>query len=274
MNSISRKLIKSGKSIGFVPTMGSLHEGHLSLIRRSKKENDITVVSVFVNPIQFSKGEDYKKYPRDIKNDRVKAVDAGCDILFFPDKDSLYQDNFSTYVEVEGLTEIMCGASRPRHFRGVATICLKLFNIVRAHRAYFGQKDYQQSVIIRKMVRDLNINIDIKVLPTIRESSGLAMSSRNSYLNQQEYYKAGYIYKSLKNAQCSLRAGNRNSRKITSDIARLLKEKGIHVEYISVSDPVTLKSLKYIDSKALISLAVRIGKTRLIDNILVAPGKK
>jgi pantoate--beta-alanine ligase len=269
MNSVSRRLIKSGKRIGFVPTMGALHEGHLSLIEKAKKENDVVAVSIFINPKQFSKGEDYKQYPRDIKSDRLKAAKAGCDILFYPNKDSIYKNDFSTYVEVKGLSDIMCGASRPGHFRGVATICLKLFNITMAHSAYFGQKDYQQVVIIKKMVNDLDVNIDIRMLPTVRKPSGLAMSSRNSYLSQKEYNLAGLIYSTLKNAKRLITAGERRSLKIISGISATLKENGIAIDYIAIADPITLQSLKHIEGKALIALAARIGKTRLIDNIVV-----
>jgi pantoate--beta-alanine ligase len=269
MNAVSRKLIKSGRRIGFVPTMGALHEGHLSLVRKAKKENDIVVVSVFINPKQFSMGEDYKKYPRDIRGDKLKAVEAGCDIFFCPEKDSIYEEDFSTYVDVEGLSDVMCGMSRPGHFKGVTTICLKLFNIVMAHSAYFGQKDYQQAVIIKKMAKDLNVNIDIKVLPTVRQPSGLAMSSRNSYLSRKEHKLAGLIYESLKDANRLIHSGERRSVKIISGVSAALKRNNMAIDYITIADPATLKSLKYIKGKALIALAVRIGKIRLIDNMIV-----
>ncbi|TSA56270.1 pantoate--beta-alanine ligase, partial [bacterium] len=237
MNSVSRKLIKSGKSIGLVPTMGALHDGHLSLIKKARKENDKVIVSVFINPKQFSNGEDYERYPKDIRNDGLKAAESGCDILFCPGKDSIYKKDFATYVEVQGLSEVMCGISRPCHFRGVVTICLKLFNIVMPNRAYFGQKDYQQAVIIKKMVKDLNVNTDIKDLPTVRELSGLAMSSRNSYLNCEERKLAALIYKSLKYAKSSIRAGERRSVKVISDISKALKSHHINIDYISIVDP-------------------------------------
>ena len=269
MNSVSRKLIKSGKSIGLVPTMGALHDGHLSLIKKARKENDKVVVSVFINPKQFSNGEDYERYPKDIRNDGLKAAKSGCDILFCPRKDSIYKKDFATHVEVQGLSEAMCGISRPCHFKGVVTICLKLFNIVIPSRAYFGQKDYQQAVIIKKMVKDLNVNTDIKDLPTVRESSGLAMSSRNSYLSCEERKLATLIYKSLKDAKSLITAGERCSVRVISDISKTLKSHHINVDYISIVDPATLKDIKQIHGKALIALAVKIGKTRLIDNILV-----
>jgi len=270
MNSVSRKLIRSGKSIGLVPTMGALHYGHLSLIKKARKENDIVIVSVFINPKQFSKGEDYERYPKDIINDRLKAAKFGCDILFHPDNDSIYKKDFATHVKVEGLSEAMCGISRPHHFKGVATICLKLFNIVMPGRAYFGQKDYQQAVIIKRMVEDLNVNTDIKALPTVRESSGLAMSSRNSYLSCQERKLADFIYRSLKDAQRLIKSGERRSAKVISDISKALRSHHINIDYISIVDPTELKNLKHTKGKVLIALAVRIGKTRLIDNILVS----
>jgi pantoate--beta-alanine ligase len=269
MNSVSRRLVKSGNHIGLVATMGAFHEGHLSLIRQAKKENDITVVSIFINPKQFSKGEDYDKYPRNIGNDKLMAAQAGCDILFHPDKNSMYKKDFSTYVEVEGLSDIMCGVSRPCHFRGVTTVCLKLFNIVMAHNAYFGQKDYQQAVIIKKMAKDLDVNIGIKVLPTVRELPGLAMSSRNNYLSRKERQLAGAIYRSLKDAEHLIHAGESRSIKIISNISTALKKNSMTIDYIAIVDPATLKSLERIKGKALIAIAVRIGQTRLIDNIIV-----
>jgi pantoate--beta-alanine ligase len=269
MNFVSENAIRKKKGIGFVPTMGALHEGHTSLIRKARQENDFVVASVFVNPMQFGKGEDYKRYPRNIKTDKAKAEKAGCDILFYPDAGRLYPENFSTYVQVKGLSDIMCGASRPGHFKSVATICLKLFNIVMCRRAYFGQKDYQQAIIIKKMAKDLNINVNIRVLPVVREPSGLAMSSRNSYLKPEEYKKAAMIYKSLKESRDLVKTGEKHSVKIISALSKALKCNGMNIDYISVVDPETLENIKQIKKKALIALAVRIGRTRLIDNILV-----
>ena len=269
MNTASRRLMESGKSIGFVPTMGALHDGHLSLIERAKKENDIVVVSVFVNSKQFCRGEDYKKYPRNKSIDRIKAAKAGCDILFCPGNGSIYKKDFKTCVEVHGLSDVMCGLSRPGHFKGVTLICLKLFNIVMPQKVYFGQKDYQQSVIIKKMVKDLDVNVKITVLPTVRELSGLAMSSRNSYLSAREKKIAGLVYKSLKDAKRAINAGKKRPARIISDISALLEKNDMDIDYVKIVDPATLNDVKQIRSRALIALAVKIGKTRLIDNILV-----
>jgi pantoate--beta-alanine ligase len=268
-HSFLRQLISSGKSIGFVPTMGALHQGHMSLIEQAKKDNDIVVVSVFVNPKQFLRGEDFDKYPHDIIKDKKKASAAGCDILFYPDKDLLYPKDFSTYVDVGELSGFMCGVSRPGHFKAVATICLKLFNIIMPARAYFGQKDYQQALIIRRMVKDLDMGLDIKVLPIIREPSGLAMSSRNNYLNSMQRRKAGLIYRSLMSAQEKILSGEKSVSKIACDMRKILAVPGLSIDYISIADPFSLRPLKKINNKALIAVAVKVGKTRLIDNILV-----
>jgi pantoate--beta-alanine ligase len=269
VNSVSKNLIKSGKRIGFVPTMGALHEGHISLIKKARCENDIVVVSIFINPKQFCINEDYNEYPKDISGDKIKAKAAGCDILFCPDKSSLYKKDFSTYVEVQGLSEGMCGASRPGHFKGVATICIKLFNIVMPDTAYFGQKDYQQALIIKKMAEDLNMNLDIKVLPIVREPSGIAMSSRNTRLNFQQTQKAGLIYKSLVSAKKMIYSGERDVAGIIRHMRKILSVPGISIDYISITDPVSLKALRKINKQALIAAAIKIGGTRLIDNMLV-----
>lgn len=269
VNSVLKGLIKSGKRIGLVPTMGALHEGHISLIKKARLENDIVVVSIFINPKQFCANEDYNKYPKDISGDKIKAKAAGCDILFCPDKGSLYKKDFSTYVEVQGLSEGMCGASRPGHFKGVATICIKLFNIVMPDTAYFGQKDYQQALIIKKMAEDLNMNPDIKVLPVVREPSGIAMSSRNARLNFQQKQKAGLIYKSLISAKKMIYSGERGAAGIIRHMRKILSVPGISIDYVSITDPVSLKALQKINKQALIAVAIKIGGTRLIDNILI-----
>jgi pantoate--beta-alanine ligase len=271
VNSVLKGLIKSGKRIGFVPTMGALHEGHISLIKKARCENDIVVVSIFINPKQFCIDEDYDKYPKDISGDKIKAETAGCDILFCPDKGSLYKKDFSTYVEVQGLSEGMCGASRPGHFKGVATICIKLFNIVMPDTAYFGQKDYQQALIIKKMAEDLNMNLDIKVLPVVREPSGIAMSSRNARLNFQQKQKAGLIYQSLISAKKMVYSGERNANRIMRHMRKILSVPGISIDYVSITDSASLKALQKINKQALIAVAIKIGGTRLIDNILVKP---
>jgi len=196
-----KKIKKENRTIGFVPTMGSLHEGHLSLIRKAKKLTDIVIVSIFVNPTQFGTGEDYGKYPRDLKGDKIKAKKAGADVIFNPTISAMYPSNYCTYVEVERLTLPLCGAHRPGHFKGVTTVVSKLFNIIQPDIAFFGQKDAQQAIIIKRMTKDLNWDIKIKILPTIREKNGLAMSSRNKYLSKKEREKASIIYKSLKKAK-------------------------------------------------------------------------
>ena len=260
---------KKRKSIGFVPTMGDFHEGHLSLLRKAKKDNDIVVASIFVNPAQFGPNEDYKKYPMDIKGDTQKASKAGCDILFCPDAGSMYPQGFNTYVEVEEASDIMCGKSRPGHFRGVATICTKLFNIITPTAAYFGQKDYQQAFIIKKMVKDLNIDINIKVLPIVRERSGIALSSRNRYLTDPEIEDAKLLYKALKKARGLITHGEDSVSEVRSAMKSILNKSDVAIDYIDIVCPDTLSKERVVNSRVLVALAVRIGTTRLIDNILV-----
>ena len=261
------KIKKQNLSIGFVPTMGYLHEGHLSLIRRAKKDADFVIVSIFVNPIQFGPKEDFKKYPRNIKKDTRLCRENGVDIIFTPSAKSIYQNSFSTYVNVENLTENLCGASRKGHFRGVTTVVTKLFNIIKPDMAYFGQKDAQQVVVIKKMVKDLNVPLKIKIMPIIREKDGLAMSSRNAYLNSQERLRALSIYKSLKLAKALYKNGERNAKKIIKKMRNLIsKEKYIKVDYVSIVDLENLKNINKISKKILIAVAVKIGKIRLIDN--------
>lgn len=270
MREVSKNLRMRNKSIGFVPTMGALHEGHLSLIRRAKEENDVAVVSIFVNPIQFSKGEDYERYPRTIERDRELLKKLEIDYLFLPDENSLYPQGYSTYVVVEGLSDKLCGKFRPGHFRGVATIVCKLFNIVRPTRAYFGQKDYQQTLIVRKMVDELNLDIEIVVGPTIRESDGLAMSSRNLYLNQREREAATVIYRSLKEGERLLKERVPPSE-VSSEIRKILQSEPLvsEIQYAGVYDPETLDECSENKDEYLIAVAIKIGETRLIDNLLV-----
>ena len=260
---------KKRKSIGLVPTMGDFHEGHLSLIRKTKKENDIVVASIFVNPAQFGPNEDYKKYPRDIKGDAQKAMKVGCDILFCPDAGSIYPKGFSTYVEVCDASDIMCGKSRPGHFRGVATICTKLFSIITPDTAYFGQKDYQQAFIIKKMVRDLNIDINVKVLPIVRDRSGIALSSRNRYLTDLEMEDAKLLYKALKKARDLIMHGEDSVSKVRLAMKSILNKPNVCIDYIDIVCPDTLSKKRVVNSRVLVALAVKIGTTRLIDNILV-----
>lgn len=270
MREITKGLKAKSKSIGFVPTMGALHEGHLSLIKRAKEENDITVVSIFVNPTQFAQGEDFEKYPRDLESDSEKLKKIGIDYLFYPEVNMLYPSGYSTFVSVENISNKLCGKFRPGHFLGVATIVCKLFNIINPNRAYFGQKDYQQTLIIKKMVEDLNFDVEIIVCPIIREPNGLAMSSRNSYLNDEEREAASIIYKSLLEGEKLLKA-NINPAEVTLKIQEILKKEPHvrEIQYAGVFDPFTLDELNEKKDKYLVAIAVKIGNTRLIDNILV-----
>jgi len=255
-------------SVGFVPTMGYLHQGHLSLVKRAKKENSTVVVSIFVNPTQFGRGEDFRQYPRDLDRDLEMLEGAKTDIVFMPSEEEMYPDGFNSWVDVEGVTERLEGASRPGHFRGVATICAKLFNIVQPTRAYFGEKDAQQVVVIKKMVADLNMGLEIVVVPTVRESDGLAMSSRNTYLGPRERKAAPVLFQALSLAGELWRGGERNAAKIRRKMTSLIqKEPLARIDYISIADSNTLEELRKIDRPALVSLAVKIGRTRLIDNI-------
>ncbi|WDV46449.1 pantoate--beta-alanine ligase [Clostridiaceae bacterium M8S5] len=254
--------------IGLVPTMGYLHEGHISLIRTSKGENDITVLSIYVNPTQFALDEDLDNYPTDLENDKKVAKEAGADIIFIPCNEIMYSNNHLTYVTVDNLTNNLCGKSRPTHFNGVTTIVTKLFNIVQPDKAYFGQKDAQQAIIIKKMVNDLNIPIKIIECPIVREKDGLAMSSRNAYLNKNERNKATILYKSLQYAKSLIIKGERNAHKITSNIANMItKESGVNIDYINVVDVNTLEDISILKGNILIAIAVKLGDTRLIDNI-------
>ena len=271
MQDTSEGHILHSRKIGFVPTMGALHEGHLSLVRRARQENDIAVVSIFVNPIQFGPSEDFNKYPRDFEADAEKLRREEVDILFVPDVLHLYPQGFSTYVEVEKVSDRLCGAFRPGHFKGVATVVLKLFHIVRPARAYFGQKDYQQAIIIKKMVKDLDTNIDIVVCPTVREKDGLAMSSRNAYLDKREREAAAVIYSCLSEAADLSKSGIIN----ISHIKVIMQEKLLHeplvskIDYAGVYDPETLDEPSGMSGYVLLAVAVRIGDTRLIDNMLL-----
>jgi len=265
-----RALKRRGKTIGFIPTMGYLHEGHLSLVRRARKECDIVVISIFVNPSQFGPREDFKKYPRNMKRD-MRLCKPYCDILFYPSARAMYSEDFLTYVTVDTLSTVLCGASRPGHFRGVVTIVAKLFNCVMPDKAYFGQKDAQQAVIIRKMVTDLDMPIEIKTLPIIREQDGLAMSSRNKYLSPRERAESTVLYQSLCLAKKLIAQGERKSAVAVSQMKKLIKKaKSARIDYVSVNDVHTLEPLKRIRGQVYILIAVNIGKTRLIDNIKIS----
>jgi len=260
-----------GNSIGFVPTMGFLHEGHLSLIRNSVQRNDCTVVSIYVNPTQFGPGEDYQQYPRDFKRDEEILSQEGVDYLFACQDKEMYPDGYKTFVEVHDYQDLMCGASRPGHFRGVCTVVLKLFNIVKPDRAYFGQKDAQQAVIIKKMVEDLNLDVQISVLPIVREDDGLALSSRNILLNPKERSVARCLYQSLESAKEAFLEGEKKSERIKILIKNHIEKQEVaNIDYIEIVNKDTLKPMsEIIKGKTLIALAVYIGKVRLIDNNIV-----
>lgn len=276
MQSTSNGLIVRMKSIGFVPTMGALHEGHLSLVRRAGQENDVTVVSIFVNPIQFGPSEDFNKYPRDMEGDTEKLRDAGVDILFMPDANSMYPEGFSTHVEVEAISDKLCGSFRPGHFKGVATVVAKLVNIVKPTRAYFGQKDFQQTVVIQRFVKDLDMDIDVVVCPTIREQDGLAMSSRNVYLDKEMRAASVIVYKCLSEASAMISSGIIKTDPVKRAMhERLHKEPAVSgIDYAGIYDPETLNELSEIKGDVLIAIAVKIGNTRLIDNMLVNARKE
>jgi pantoate--beta-alanine ligase len=256
------------ETVGFVPTMGYLHEGHISLVRQARSKNRSVVVSIFVNPTQFGPREDLARYPRDETRDLAMLEKAVTDIVFLPGAEEMYPPNYDTWVVVDKLTERLEGAVRPGHFKGVATICNKLFNIVAPQAAYFGQKDAQQVLVIKKMAADLNMRLDIVVLPTVREADGLAMSSRNAYLNPFERQAAGVLYRALQAAQKLWSNGERDAATARMQMTELISREPLaRVDYISVANPETLAELEYLQASALVSLAVIIGKTRLIDNI-------
>ncbi len=264
------ELRKAGKTIGLVPTMGALHQGHLSLIEHAKKESDVVVVSIFVNPFQFGPKEDFNQYPRNIQGDTEICGSAGADILFTPSASDIYPQGYGTYVSVENLSNVLCGITRPGHFRGVATVVLKLFNIIKPHKSFFGQKDYQQTVIIKRMAEDLNVEAEIVVLPTIRESDGLAMSSRNRYLSKTERQSAAVIYRSLKAGISLFEQGERNSGRLRDAVTGIIHEEpSIKTEYVAVIHPETLEEATEVRKGTVIAIAVRVGNTRLIDNIIL-----
>ena len=269
MKETVKRLKKEGKKVGFVPTMGYLHEGHVSLIRCSKKDNDITVVSIFVNPIQFGKNEDLDRYPRDLDRDLEICEREGVDYLFYPSVDEMYPEGFSTYVEVEGITEKLCGAFRPGHFRGVTTVVSKLFNIVQPDRAYFGEKDYQQLKVIQRMVKDLNMDVEVIGCPLIREEDGLALSSRNKYLTPEERKSALSISKALFNAKKMFENGEKDPEKVIDEIKNMISSQPFvkKIQYVEVVDPETLTPKKRLEKGDVIAVAVFVGNTRLIDNI-------
>ncbi|HQF84144.1 MAG: pantoate--beta-alanine ligase [Syntrophaceae bacterium] len=257
----------AGKRISFVPTMGYFHEGHLSLMRRARQVADHVVVSIYVNPTQFGPKEDFSSYPRDFERDAQMAQEVGVDIIFYPSNDEMYPEGYQTYVEVREVTQNLCGQSRPHHFLGVTTVCCKLFNIVKPHSAVFGKKDFQQLTAIRRMVADLNLDLEIIGLPTFREDDGLAMSSRNVYLNEEERKSALTLVAALRNAQKLYAEGQRDASLMIGQARRLIEAAPFtKIDYIKICDTATLEDVNRIDSEAVMALAVRVGKTRLIDN--------
>jgi len=265
-----REIKEMKKTSGFVPTMGYFHRGHLSLIRNAKKDNDIALISVFVNPAQFGENEDFLKYPRDPARDRRMAEDEGADIFFEPAVREMYPEGYRTYIEVDGLSGLLCGKSRPGHFRGVATVVAKLLNIVRPDVLYLGQKDAQQAVILKKMVKDLDFDVKVKVLPTVREDDGLAMSSRNRYLSDEERKAAPLIYRALLEAKTGIEGGCTDPAEISRMAEVIIAgEKKFRIDYVNIVDAANLKPVRKIEGTVLIAVAARLGDTRLIDNILI-----
>lgn len=263
---------EKGQTIGFVPTMGFFHRGHLELIKKARAENDLVVVSIFVNPTQFGPNEDYKKYPRNLKKDKKLASQIGVDYIFTPSADEIYPEDFSTYVKVEGMSNLLCGKYRRGHFRGVTTVVAILFNIVRPDRAYFGAKDYQQLVIIKKMVKDLNFGIEIREVSIVREKDGLAMSSRNEYLNPEERQVALVINKALRETKETFLQGQRHTGVILEKAEKVLNnEPAFKLEYLDICDAENLENINEISKKAIVAVAGYVGQTRLIDNIILNP---
>jgi pantoate--beta-alanine ligase len=270
MRSASRDTRSEGKRFGFVPTMGALHEGHLSLVRAAKAKSDVVAVSIFVNPLQFGPTEDLAKYPRSFERDRELLEKEAVDIVFAPQPEEMYPKGAVTYVTVEGLSEKLCGRSRPGHFRGVATVVAKLFHIVEPDLAFFGQKDAAQATIIRRMVRDLNLPIEIVVCPIIREPDGLAMSSRNVYLRPEERKAAPVLNRSLTETKNRFDQGERNARKLIAAGKRVLaQESRVRLDYFEIVDPDTLDPVLEVTRSALVAIAALVGNTRLIDNMLL-----
>ncbi len=267
MREVRRRL---SEPVGLVPTMGYFHEGHLSLVRRARAENPSVVVSIFVNPTQFGPQEDFKSYPRDTQRDLAMLEKEKTDIVFMPSAAEIYPPQFNSWVAVDKLTERLEGTSRPGLFRGVTTVCAKLFNIIQPTKAYFGQKDAQQAIVIKKMVADLNMNLEIVTLATVREPDGLAMSSRNTYLNPQERQAAVVLYQALSLAQKLWSQGEKDAERLRQEMRALIQQQPLaKVDYVSVANAETLAELDTVSAPALVSLAVRIGKTRLIDNVVL-----
>lgn len=267
--------VSKNKTIGLVPTMGFLHEGHLSLIRKAKKENELIVVSIFVNPTQFGPEEDFGTYPRNIKSDTKLAIEAGADIIFNPSVNEMYPKDSSTWVNVEGdITTILCGASRPTHFKGVTTVVNMLFNIVEPNKAYFGQKDAQQVAVLTKMTKDLHLNVELVICPIIREVDGVALSSRNTYLNKDERKQASILYKSLQMALDAFRNGQNSVDELETLIKNQISTMHLaEIDYVNIRSFPSLNKIKDVKGRALAAVAVKFGKTRLIDNVILEKKK-
>jgi pantoate--beta-alanine ligase len=266
---IAERARADGRLVGLVPTMGFFHEGHLELMRRARAECGVVVVSLFVNPTQFGPSEDYGAYPRDLERDGALAGEVGVDYLFSPDAEEMYPEGFQTTVSVEELSGVMCGESREGHFDGVATVVAKLFNIIPAHRAYFGQKDAQQLLVIRRMARDMNFPIEVIAVPTVREEDGLAMSSRNSYLFPEERRAAAVLYRSLEAAASLIDSGEKSAGIVREEMERVMTtEPLVNLEYITICDNIYLQPLSELSGDVLVALAARVGGARLIDNMV------
>ncbi|MFA6017073.1 MAG: pantoate--beta-alanine ligase [Patescibacteria group bacterium] len=270
IQTITKELHKTGKTIGFIPTMGALHDGHLKLVQESKAKNDVTIVSIFVNPAQFSPTEDLAKYPRPFEHDKKLLAKEKVDYLFYPDPKTMYPNGFQTFVTPTELSNVLEGKIRPNHFTGVATVVLKLFNLIKPTNSYFGQKDFQQSVVIKQMIRDLNLPIAINIVPTVRDKDGLALSSRNIFLNPQERVQALGLYQSLLLGKKLILEGNKNVLTIKTRMKDYLKiNKLVRLDYIEICDQENLSTFQVVPKKAVVLIAAYVGKTRLIDNLII-----
>ena len=270
MQQLAEETRRAGRSIGVVPTMGALHAGHLSLLRRCRAESDLAVMTLFVNPLQFDRKEDLARYPRDQDRDARLAREAGVDVIYTPTPEAMYPAGYATYVTVEGLADRWEGATRPGHFRGVATVCTKLFTACRPHRAYFGQKDYQQTLVMRRLVTDLDLGLELVVLPTVREADGLALSSRNVLLTPEARRQAVTISRALTAAQAAVKGGERDAERLRATIEAQIRTAPLaEIEYVAVCDPDTLASLTRLAPRGVALVAARFGPVRLIDNILL-----
>ena len=270
MQQLAEETRRAGRSIGVVPTMGALHAGHLSLLRRCRAESDLAVMTLFVNPLQFDRKDDLARYPRDQDRDARLAREAGVDVIYTPTPEAMYPAGYATYVTVEGLADRWEGATRPGHFRGVATVCTKLFTACRPHRAYFGQKDYQQTLVMRRLVTDLDLGLELVVLPTVREADGLALSSRNVLLTPEARWQAVTISRALTAAQAAVEGGERDAERLRATIEAQIRTAPLaEIEYVAVCDPDTLASLTRLAPRGVALVAARFGPVRLIDNILL-----